>query len=196
MGFSRQEYWGGLPFPSAGVLAHPEIKPGFVTNSTAWEAHLIVFQSVTQSCLFATPWTAAHQASLSFTISWSLSNSCPLTPWCHPAVSSRHPSSLPALKLAQQQGLFQWLGSSKYWSFSSSISPSNEYSGLTPFRIDWLDLLDVQGTLKSLYNITIQKHQFFSTQPSLWPTLASVHDYWKTIAFTIWTFPITYKKAF
>ena len=80
MGFSRQEYWGGLPFPSAGVLAHPEIKPGFVTNSAAWEAHLIVFQSVTQSCLFATPWTAAHQASLSFTISWSLSNSCPLTP--------------------------------------------------------------------------------------------------------------------
>ena len=107
-----------------------------------------------------------------------------------------HPSSLPALKLAQQQGLFQWVGSSKYWSFSCSISPSNEYSGLISFRIDWLDLLYVQGTLKSLHNITIQKHQFFSAQPSLRPTLTSVHDYWKTIAFTIWTFPITYKKAF
>jgi len=107
-----------------------------------------------------------------------------------------HPSCPPALQLAQQQGLFQWVGSSKYWSFSCSISPSNEYSGLISFRIDWLDLLYVQGTLKSLHHITIQKHQFFSAQPSLRPTLTSVHDYWKTIAFTTWTFPIIYKKAF
>ena len=56
----------------------------------------------------------------------------------------------------------------KYWSFSFSISPSNEYSGLIPFRVDWFDLLAVQGTLKSLLNTTVQKHQFSSTQPFLW----------------------------
>ena len=88
---ARQECWGGFPFPSAGNLAHLGIKPvflastalagGFFTNSATWEAHfIVVFQSATQSRLFATPRTAACQASLSFTISWSLSNSCPLTP--------------------------------------------------------------------------------------------------------------------
>ena len=55
----------------------------------------------------------------------------------------------------------------KYWSFSFSISPSNEYSGLISFRMDWLDLLEVQGTLRSLFNTTVQKHQFFGTQLSL-----------------------------
>ena len=56
----------------------------------------------------------------------------------------------------------------KYRSFSFSISPSNEYSGMISFRMDWLDLLAVQGTLKSLPNTTVWKHQFFTTQPSLW----------------------------
>ena len=54
----------------------------------------------------------------------------------------------------------------KYWSFSFSISPSNEHPGLISFRMDWLDLLAVQGTLKSLSNTTVQKHQFFSAQLS------------------------------
>ena len=67
----------------------------------------------------------------------------------------------------------------KYWSFSFSIIPSNEHSGLTSFRMDWLDLLAVQGTLKSLLHTTVQKHQFFSAQIT--------HDYWKTIALTRWT---------
>ena len=56
----------------------------------------------------------------------------------------------------------------KYWSFSFTISPSNEYSGLISFRVDWFDLLAVQGTLKSFSNITVQKHQFFGPQLSLW----------------------------
>jgi len=80
--------------------------------------------------------------------------------------------SPPAFNLFQHHGFFQWVGSShemaKYWSFSFSISPSNEYSGLISFRTDWLDLLAVQGTLKSLLNTTDWKHQFFSAQPSLW----------------------------
>ena len=56
----------------------------------------------------------------------------------------------------------------KYWSFSFSISPSNEYSGLISIRIQWFDLLAVQGTLKSLLQHAVQKHQFFSAQLSLW----------------------------
>ena len=64
-----------------------------------------------------------------------------------------------------------WLfasGGQSIGSFSLSISPSNEYSGLISFRIDWFDLLDTQGTLRSLSNPTIQTHQFFGAQPSLW----------------------------
>ena len=65
----------------------------------------------------------------------------------------------------------------KYWSFSLSISPSNEYSGLISFRIDWFDLPAVQGTL-IFSSTTIWKHQFFGTQSSLHPTLTSIYDYW------------------
>ena len=68
----------------------------------------------------------------------------------------------------------------KYWSFSFSISPSSEYSGLISFRMDWLDLLAVQGTLRVFSNTTVQKHQFLSTQLSIKKiTLTSIHDYWK-----------------
>ena len=84
--------------------------------------------------------------------------------------------SPPAFHLSQHQGLFEWVSVQcikwpKYCSFSFSISPSDEYSGLISFRMDWLDLLAVQGTLKSLLlktNTTVQKPQFFSAQPSLW----------------------------
>ena len=80
------------------------------------------------------------------------SNSCPSSQWCHPIIS---PSVIsPAFNLSQHQGLFsesvlhiRW---PKYWSFSFNISPSNEYSGLISFRMDWFELLAVQGTLKSL----------------------------------------------
>ena len=77
--------------------------------------------------------------------------------WIGDAIQPSHPlssPSSPAFNLSQQQGLFKWVSSSirwpKYWSFSFSISPSNEYSGLISIRMDWLDLLSVQGTLKSL----------------------------------------------
>ena len=80
------------------------------------------------------------------------------------------PPSPPPLNLSEHQGLFQWVSSSqlpKYWNFSFNIRPSNEYSGLIYFRMDWLDFFAVQGTLKSLQH-HIQKHQFFSTQLSLY----------------------------
>ena len=92
------------------------------------------------------------------------SNSCPLCWWCHPTNSSLSSSSPPAFSLSQHQGLHIWW--LKYWSFS--ISLSNEYSGLISFRMDWLDLLAVQGILKSLLQHTVQKHKFFGIQPSLW----------------------------
>ena len=105
--------------------------------------------------LFATPWTAAHQASLSLTNSQSLlklmstesvmpSNNLVL---CHPLLLL--PSTFPSIKVFSNELeiRIRW---PKYWSFSFSISPSNEYSGLISFRIDWFDILAVQGTLKSL----------------------------------------------
>ena len=85
---------------------------------------------------------------------WVYSNSCSLSQWCHPTISSSVISSPPAFNLSQHQGLLQ--GSAlcirwpKYWSFSFNIGPSDEYSGLISFRIDGFDLLAVQGTLKSL----------------------------------------------
>ena len=71
----------------------------------------------------------------------------------------------------------------KYWSFSFSISPSNEYSGLISFRTDWFDLLAVEGILKSLPNTTVQRHQFFSAQLLYSLPLTSLHDYWKHHSF-------------
>ena len=119
----------------------------------------VVVQSLSHVQLFATPWTAAHQASPSFTNSQGL---CTHVHWIGDAIQPSHPLSppSPALNLSQHEGLFQWVSSShqvaKYWSFSFSISPSNEYSGLISFRIDWFDLLAVQGTLKNL----LQHHNF------------------------------------
>ena len=92
------------------------------------------------------------------------------------ATQPSHPlstPSAPAFNLSQHQGLFQWVGSShqwpKYWSFRFNISPSNEYSELISFRMDWLDLLAVSKGLSRVFsNITVQKHQFFGTQVSLW----------------------------
>ena len=106
--------------------------------------------------------------------------------WVNDAIQTSCPlssPSLPAFSLSQHQVLFQWVGSShqwpKYWSFSFSISPSNEYSGLISFRLDWCDLLAVQGILKSL----LQHH---SSKASILPCSAffivqftSIHDYWK-----------------
>ena len=105
--------------------------------------------------LFVTPWTAAHQASLSITNSWSLlklmsiklgmpSNHLAL---CHPLLLL--PSIFPNIRVFSDESVLR-INWPKYWSFSSSITPSNEYSGLISFRMDWLDLLAVQGTLKSL----------------------------------------------
>ena len=97
-------------------------------------------------------------------------NPSPLNRWCHPAISSSvvpfssHLQSFPASGSFQMSQFFASVGQS--WGFSFSIRPSNEYSGLISFRIDWFDLLAVQGTL-NFSNTTVQKLQFFSAQRSL-----------------------------
>ena len=121
--------------------------------------------------LFATPWTAACQASLSITNSWSLFKLMPIETvmpsnhliLCHPLLLL--PSIFPSIRVFPDElGLcIRW---TKYWTFSFSISTSSEYSGLISFRIDWFELLAVQETLESLLQTTIQKHQFFGAQPS------------------------------
>ena len=129
------------------------------------------FSSLSCVWLFVTPRTAACQASLSIT--WSLlkfmsiklvmpSNHLIL---CHPLLLP--PSIFLSIRIFSTESVLhiRW---PKYWSFSFSISPSNEYSGLISFRIDCFDYLAVQGTLRVFSNTMVQKHQFFSTQPSLW----------------------------
>ena len=144
-----------------------------------------VVQLLSQVQLFATPWTAACQASLSFTISQSLlklmfielmmlSNHLIL---CHSLLllSSIFPS---IMVFSNESALcIRW---PEYWSFSFSISPSNEYSGLISLRIVWLDLLAVQGTFKSLF----QHHSSISINSLVLSllygsTLTFIHDYLK-----------------
>ena len=120
-------------------------------------------------------------------------NSCPLSRWCHPTISSSVISFSSTFSLSQHQGLFKWVSSlhqvAKVLEFSFSISHSNEYSGLISFRMDWLDHLAVQGTLKSL----LQHHSSKASilQCSAFFTVQLSHPYMttrKTIALTRWTF--------
>ena len=92
------------------------------------------------------------------------------------------PSILPSIRVFSNESVLS-IGWPKYWSFIFSISPSNKYSGLTSFRIDWFDLLAVQGTLRVFSNSTVQKHQFFSTHFLYSSTLTSIHDHWKNHSF-------------
>ena len=137
-----------------------------------------------------TPWTTAHQASLSITNnSWSLpklmSNESVMPSnhliLCRPLLLL--PSIFPSIRLFSKESVLhiRW---PEYWSFSFGISPSNECSGLISFRMDWLALLAVQGTLKSL----LQHHSSKSINSSVLsflysPTLTSIHDYWKNHSF-------------
>ena len=119
------------------------------------------------------PWTAACQASLSINNSQSLlkllsidsvmpSNYLIL---CCPLLL--RPSIFPSIRVFSNESVLH-IRLPKIWSFSFSINPSSEYSGLISFRIGWLDLLAIQGTLSVFSNTTVQKHQFFSVQLSFW----------------------------
>ena len=134
----------------------------------------VVVQPLSRVGLFETPWTAACQASLSFTISWHLLKLMSIeTVMPSNQLILHRPLLLLQWTDFSFKGLFQWIDSlhqvAKYWSFSFSISPS-EYSRLISFRIDWFDLLALQGTLKSLlHNLKasiLQHSAFFTVQLS------------------------------
>ena len=154
----------------------------------------VVVQSISHVRLFVTPWATAHQASLSITNSWSLlklmsialvmpSNHLIL---CCPLIIP--PSIFPSIMVFSNESVLhvRW---PTYWSFSFNISPSNEYSGLISFQIDWFDLLAVQGTVKSLpqhhsSKASILWHSAFFTVQLSHPYMTTG----KTIALTRWTF--------
>ena len=158
-------------FPISSTLYKPANywSPFYLCILSLWECCLSRITLCITGQLFVTPWTTARQASLSISSSQSLLKlmSTELVMPSH-HLSSHSP---PNFNLSQHQGLFQGVSSSHQWpnyrSFSFSISPSNEYSGLISFRIEWLDLLVVQGTLKSLLQHHSSKHQFFSIHFSL-----------------------------
>ena len=150
---------------------------------------VIVVQSLSHIPLFATPWTAACQVSLSFTVSWRLLKlmsielmmPCKCLILCDPLLLLR--SIFPNIRVFSTDSYLQirW---PKYWSFSFSTSPSNGYSGLISFRIDWFDLLAVRGTLKSLLQHHSSKASILQQSSLLYgPTLTSIHDYWKNRSF-------------
>ena len=152
-------------------------------------------QSLSRVQLFATPWTAAHQASLLITNFWNLLRLMAIELvmpshhliLCHSLLLS--PSIFPSIRVFSSESVLciRW---PKYWSFRFSISPSNEHSVLISFRMDWLDLLIVQGTLKSLLQhhsskaSILQRSAFFIGQLAHHPYMTTV----KTIALTRQTF--------
>ena len=169
MGFPRQEYWSGFPrpptgdFPDTGIKptssASPSLQAYFIYCWATGEAHTCMYVSPVLSLshvrLFATPWIVARQASLSITNSWtslrltSIKSVMPSSHLilCRPLLLL--PPIPPSIRVFSNESTLcmRW---PKYWSFSFSIIPSKEIPGLISFRMDWMDLLAVPGTLKSL----------------------------------------------
>ena len=135
-------------------------------------------QSLSRVRLFETPWTAARQTSLSWCGKDRIINSQSLLKLMpiESVMPSNHlilcrpllllPSIFPSIRVLSNESALSIRGP-KYWSFSFNISPSNEYSGLISFRMDWLDLLESKGFLRLFSNTTVQKHQFLGAQLSL-----------------------------
>ena len=145
-------------------------------------------QSLSRVRLFATPWTAAHQASLSITNSRSLPKLMSIELvmpsshliLCHPLLLL--PPIPPSIRVFSNESTLhiRW---PQYWSFSFSISLSNECSGLISLRIDWLDLSAVQGTLKSLLQHHSSKASILWCSAFFLVQLISINDYWKNCSF-------------
>ena len=164
-----------------------------IVGQDAAVTNFVVIQLLSH-VLLCSPWTAAHQASLCFTISWSLLKLTSIGS----VMPSKHlilycpllflPSISPSIRIFSNE-LTSCVRCLKFWSFSFSISPSNEYSGFIFFRIDWFDLFAVQGTLKSLLQHHIAKVSV--PQCSAFIMVQLSHPYMitgKTIALTRQTF--------
>ena len=158
-----------------------------------WSWYLAV-QSLSHVWLFATPWLQHARLPCPSPSPEACSNSCPLSQWCHPTTSSfvtffsSCPQIFPRTRIFSNESALRirW---PKFWNFSFSISPSNEYSGLISFRIDWFDLRGVQGTVKSL----LQNHDSKASvlQCSAFSMVQFSHPYMTTgkpITLTIQTF--------
>ena len=161
-------------------------------HPTSHTAPILLLLSHVQ--LFATPWTAARQASLSFTISQSVLKLMSIESvmsfnhhiLCRPLLLL--PSIFPSIRVFFKESVI-YIRWPKYWSFSFSISPSNEYSGLIPLGwIGWI-ILQSMGLSRVFSNTTVQKHQFFSVQLSLWPN-SHIHTWLleKSLLLTLQTF--------
>ena len=176
MMYISAHYWKWKSFPLHSVTPFLTMLTWFsLLHRNLWEEKCLYALSVQSlSCvqLFETPWTAVCQASLSITNSRSLLKFMSI----ESVMPSNHlifccplpllPSILPSNRVFSNESALhiRW---PKYWSFSFSISPSSEYSGLISFRMDWFDLLALQGTFKSLLQQHSSKDQFFGAQTSL-----------------------------
>ena len=155
-------------------------------KSSRIELHIVLVQSLSHVWLFETPWTACTGLPCPLASPWAYSNSCPLSQWCHPALSSSvtafssHLQSFPASGSFSMSWLFASSGQ-KHWKFS--FSPSNEYSGLISFRIDLFDLLAIQRLSRVFSSPPVWKHQLLVLRLLYGPTLTSIHDYWKNHSF-------------
>ena len=160
-GFSRQEYWSGLPFPLPGALSTQRLNPDLpcsrqiLYHLSHWRSPYIDNSSVAQLCPTlcdpmecSTPDLPVHPQLLQLIKPMSIESVMPSSHLilCRPLLLP--PSIFPSIRVFSNESVLR-IRSPKYWSFSFCISPSNEYSGLISFGIDWLDLLGVQGTLKS-----------------------------------------------
>ena len=169
--------------------------PPGLQYETVFGERAFQFSSVTQSCLtVCDPWTAACQASLSITNSWSPPKPISIESvmpsnhliLCHPLLLL--PSIFPRIRVFSNESVLH-IGWPKNWSFSFKISPTNEHPGLISFRMDWLDILAVQGTLKSLFQHHSSKTSIL--QHSAFFIVHLSHPYMttgKTIALTRRTF--------
>ena len=152
-----------MPFCVLPIHSPTPVKP--LATTGLFSVSISSVQSLSRVQLFVTPWTAAHLASLSITNSWSLpklmSIELLMTSYylllCHPLLLL--PSIFPSIRVFSNESALhiRW---PKYWSLSFNISPSSEHPGLNSFRMDWLDLLAVQGTLKSLLQHHSSKASF------------------------------------
>ena len=190
MKFSRQEYWSGKLFPSSGDLPDPGIEPGspamHADTFTIWAPSVQFSRSVVSDSHTRPPCLTTNSRSLPKLMSIESvipSNHLIL---CHPLLPSIFPNIRVSFRVFSNESalLIRW---PKYWIFSFNISPSSEYPGLISFRMDWLDLLAVQGTLKSLLQHHSSKAKIFQcsaffTVHLSYPYLTvqlSHHDHWE-----------------
>ena len=187
-----------LPIFLVGYLKNSDFywsrSPLYILNTMLYLFYILYLyqfssvQSLSRVQLFATPWVAARQASLSFTNSWIWLKLMPIESvmpsshliLCRP-LHLLH-SIPPSIRVFSKKSTLcmRW---PKYWSFSFNISPSNEHPGLIAFRMDCLDLLAVQGTGKSSPTPQFKSINFSALSFLHSPTLTSIHDHWKNHSF-------------